>query len=120
MITRADIFAVVFAFVLLPSLYINLWGEAAAGDSALIMMGGEEYLRVSLTNDQTINIPGKLGDSLIEIHNNSIRFVTSPCRGKQCIHSGWLNEGGEFAACLPNRISIAVSRAETRYDTINF
>jgi len=120
MITRADIFAIAFAILLLPSLYINLWGEAAAGDSAAILIGGEEYLRVSLTEDQTITIPGKLGDSIIEIHNNSIRFVSSPCRGKQCVHSGWLKEGGEFAACLPNRISVAVSRADMRYDTINF
>jgi hypothetical protein len=54
------------------------------------------------------------------VHDGRIRFVASPCTGKQCIHSGWLDNDGEFAACLPNLISITITGRNPRFDSINF
>lgn len=118
--TRADYIVVACAVILLPFLYMTYWVPSARGDTAQILAGGAKQIKVSLDVDQRLNIEGPLGTSVIEIHQGKVRFVDSPCRGKQCIHSGWLQKTGDFAACLPNHISIAVIGHELRYDTINF
>jgi len=117
--TRADYYVVLFAALLLPYLYLTQWTGDEAGITASIM-NGDKTTQVSLAHDHTLEIDGALGTSIIEIEEGKIHFAASPCLGKQCIHSGWLQHAGEFAACLPNRISIAVLGEEPRFDSINF
>lgn len=118
--TRADIVVVILAVALLPFLYMTYWGSSQQGDALRVMVNGKETMTVSLREDQHFTVHGPLGDSVIDIHQGKARFVSSPCRGKQCVHTGWLGQGGEFAACLPNRVSIAVIAEEQRYDSIVF
>ncbi|MFQ5488478.1 MAG: NusG domain II-containing protein [Gammaproteobacteria bacterium] len=117
--TRADYIVVTCTLLLLPLLYLNFWGGGPAQAAHIHSADGREF-SVPLGVDQTLALEGPLGTSIIEIRNGQVRFSDSPCRGKQCIHAGWLRHGGEFAACLPNRISVTVSAAEPRFDSINF
>ncbi len=118
--TRADIVVVILAVALLPFLYITYWGSSQQGNELRVMVNGKETMVLSLHENKHITVPGPLGASVIDIHDGKARFVSSPCRGKQCVHTGWLGQGGEFAACLPNRVSIAVIAQEQRYDSIVF
>ena len=118
--TRADFIVIALAITLLPYLYHSYWGDGALGDEARILVGGKEFAVVSLHENKRLSIPGALGSSLLEIHDGKIRFVNSPCRNKNCVHSGWLSLGGDFAACLPNRICVQVIGREPRFDAINF
>jgi len=70
--------------------------------------------------DRRLQLEGPLGNSTVELRDGQARFLDSPCTGKVCIHSGWLNSTGEFAACLPNRISIQLLGMHPRFDAINF
>jgi hypothetical protein len=63
----------------------------------------------SLTEDRVIAVAGPLGDTIVEIRDGAVRFVESPCRDKICIAAGFLNETGQWAACLPNRVFVTVS-----------
>ncbi len=117
--TRADYLALLFAALLLPYLYVTQWTGNEAG-TAISIMNGSETTQVSLAHDHTLKIDGPLGTSVIKIEDGMVRFMASPCLGKQCIHSGWLKHAGEFAACLPNRISVAVLGDTPRFDSINF
>lgn len=119
-LTRADSVILIAALVLLAFLFIRFWGDATQGEQARILVGGKEFSIVSLYKDQRLRIPGALGVSELEIRAGKIRFVDSPCQGKQCIHTGWLALGGEVAACLPNRITVQVIGREPRFDAINF
>lgn len=119
-LSRADTVVLIAALVLLAFLYIRFWGDATRGEQVRVMVGGAEFRVVSLHKNQHLRIPGTLGVSELEIHAGKIRFVDSPCRGKQCIHTGWLALGGEVAACLPNRITVQVIGREPRFDAINF
>jgi len=67
-----------------------------------------------------IEINGTRGLSTLEFNDGAVRFVASPCRTKRCIHAGWLRRSGDFAACLPNQVSVLVAGAERRFDAINF
>ena len=120
MITRADWLVVAGAMVLLPYLYFAFWGQSQAGDEAHIIVNGKEQLAIPLSKNQELSIDGVMGPSRIKVQNGKVRFMSSPCSNKQCVHTGWLEHGGEFAACLPNRISLVVTGLNNRYDTINF
>ncbi len=120
MMTRADMVAVALAVAALPFLYHAYWGSNTQGDAVRIFMPGQPPALVSLDRDREVTVKGPLGPSILQIKDGKVRFVSSPCRNKLCIHSGWLSRGGEFAACLPNRISIVVLAQEQRYDAINF
>ncbi len=118
--TRADWVVVTAAVALLGWLYAAFWHSSAPGDEVRILVGGKEVQRLSLHQDRHIEVDGAIGPTTLEIHDGQARFVSAPCTGKQCIHAGWLSHGGEFAACLPNRVSLYVVSAETRFDTVNF
>ncbi len=118
--TYADKAVILLALILLPFLYIHFWGSGKLGESALMTAIDGKEIVVSLFEDKEFQISGPLGITTIEVKNGKIRFIDSPCSGKQCIHSGWLKKSGDFAACIPNRISITIAGRELRFDAINF
>lgn len=120
MMTRADRFMLAGAIGLLIWLYASLWGSHLAGESARLRVGNQPSVDVPLNENHRYTLSGPRGDSIIEVSQGRIRFIESPCQGKQCIHSGWLQRDGEFTACIPNRISITVRGRDPRFDTINF
>lgn len=120
MTTWADRFVIVLAVGMLPFLYHAYWGDRTQGEAVRILAPGRAPTTVSLDQTRTLTVQGPLGPSTIEIDRGKVRFVDSPCRNKLCIRAGWLSRGGEFAACLPNRISLVVIGREQRYDAINF
>jgi hypothetical protein len=120
MMTKADWIAVILAVALLPGLYTHYWGDQGPAESVRITASGQPDITVPLTRNRRFTVHGPLGDSIIEVHDGRVRFISSPCRGKQCVHSGWLAHAGEMAACLPNGIMVSVLGREQRYDSINF
>lgn len=120
MMTKADWFALIMALALLPGLYIRYWGDTGPAESVRISASGQRDITLPLSGNHRFTVHGPLGNSVIEIHDGRVRFVSSPCRGKQCVHSGWLSHSGELAACLPNGIMLSVIGRGQRFDSINF
>jgi hypothetical protein len=119
-LTRLDWLVVIIAVLTLPGLYIGFWGDGSQGLFARVQIGNQAPQVISLQQAQQYRFQGPLGATVIEVHDGHIRFIDSPCSGKQCVHSGWLKHDGEFAACLPNLISISLSGPNPRFDSINF
>ncbi|VAX12146.1 hypothetical protein MNBD_GAMMA24-1981 [hydrothermal vent metagenome] len=117
--TRADIVLLLIAVLALPFIYLYYWQPTTAGTTVRIMRGETLVRELALDNDQEISIKGPLGTSRLQIKNGKIRFISSPCTGKVCIHTGWLSHSGDFTACLPNRISIEIM-GQGEYDSMNF
>jgi hypothetical protein len=119
-VVPGDVVVFLSALILLGFLYSNYWRDAYLGNQAAIMVAGKHWLNVDLFQNQWIDVPGALGVSKIQVEDGKIRFVQSPCDSKQCIHQGWISQGGELAACLPNKVSVQVLSADPRFDSINF
>ncbi len=118
--TRADYIVVALAFLLLPFLYLTFWGNGQHGEQVVIRIAGHEAQHYPLSKNKKIKLEGPKGKSVIEISDGQVRFLESPCQGKQCILAGWLNKDGDVSACLPNGISIQVQGREARFDSVNF
>jgi hypothetical protein len=119
-LTRGDWLSVVFALILIVTLYGIFWRLGGHGAEVQVLVDGRPWARLSLFQNQDLHVPGKLGISHIQVHDGRVRFMDSPCTGRQCIQQGWLSEGGESAACLPNGVSLLIPADDGRFDTLNF
>lgn len=118
--TRADKHVIVLAVALVVVLYALLWRGGGAGQTVEIAVQGQVVQRLSLFEDQVRHIDGLLGESVIEIHDGRVHFTKSPCPNKLCIRTGWLEQSGEMAACLPNGVTVYLQGATERFDSMNF
>ena len=119
-LTRGDWLALSLAAALLSALYAGLWYAGGRGTEARVLVDGKPWARLDLFQDQDLDVPGRLGISHIAVRDGAVRFVDSPCPTHECVHQGWLREGGEAAVCLPNRVSVQVLGENPRFDSISF
>lgn len=119
-ITRGDSVVIALALVLLTTTFTVFWQNEGHGAEAVIMVDGKRWARLNLFQNQEYHVPGPLGDSHIRVQDGQVRFIDSPCPNKLCVHTGWVNQGGENIACLPNQVSVQVLSTDPRFDTINF
>lgn len=120
--TAADKVALVGSLFMLIVLYAVCWSSSGPADEVTITAAGRT-LSFPLKRDRRITVHGPLGNSVIELRHGRARFVFSPCSGKLCVQTGWLNRAGDTAVCVPNGVIVSVagdSRSEGRYDAINF
>ena len=100
-------------------LFLLFWrGEAA--DKVIIRAGGKVINEATLSRNQTIQVPGPLGISFIEIKNRRARVAADPSPRQYCVIQGWLMRAGEAAICLPNQVSIELVGNKRPYDSLNY
>jgi len=87
---------------------------------AEVVVAGRPGETIDLGHDGEVEVQGRMGPSRLLVQDARVRFTASPCRGKQCIHSGWLAHEGDFAACLPNGVAVEVLGPERGLDAINY
>ncbi|AHC16810.1 NusG domain II-containing protein [Salinispira pacifica] len=105
--------ALVYAGLFGLFLVISLQSFGEAG-SLLIQSAGDEY-RYDLETPRILEYRGPIGSTVVELDGNGrARFQSSDCRDQICVHAGWLENGGDWAACLPNRVIIRLDSAPPR------
>lgn len=122
LLTLADSIILLLAISLIIGLMSRYWFHRSQPASyAIITIANKSPLRIKLDHTEEIHLTGNLGESVLVVEPGKIRFIASPCHGKQCIHAGWLNHGGDFSACLPNKISVTIENAATeQFDSIAY
>lgn len=121
-LTIADTVIIFTAMACLLWLYAQYWtGANTQADYALVVANHTDPLKIALDHPHLVTVRGPLGETVLQVDRGKIRVIASPCKGKQCIRAGWLHISGDFAACLPNRVSIEVhSDTEDRFDEIAY
>jgi hypothetical protein len=119
-VSLGDWLVIIIALIGLITLYAVYWGQSVIGNQASVFIEGKHWTNIDLYENRTITIKGMVGDSQLEIAGGKIRFISSPCDGKQCIYQGWVHQSGEIAVCVPNGISVRILGPDPRFDTMNF
>ena len=52
--------------------------------------------------------------NVIVIDNGTVSFTQSDCPGEDCVHSGSISHSGQTLVCLPNRVSVTITAADTQ------
>ena len=61
-----------------------------------------------LDAEETIAVPGPLGNTIVRIQGGHAWVESSPCDNQICVAAGRLHRHGEFAACLPNMVLVMI------------
>jgi hypothetical protein len=116
----ADACLILVLAVTIGSLYGRYWSPAAGPPThAIVRAEKAPALRVPLHVDARFTVAGRLGNSELEVRDGRIRFVTSPCRRKVCLRSGWMHAAHDATACLPNRITLSLDSPQRQFDGIS-
>ncbi len=58
--------------------------------------------------DQVLEVAGPLGNNRIVVRDGSVFVESAPCANQICVKSGRVSRPGQWIACLPNRVFVAV------------
>jgi hypothetical protein len=53
-------------------------------------------------------LPGRYHE-IVQVQKNRIRFKETHCPDQICVRSGWLQQPGEIAICMPNKAVINIT-----------
>jgi hypothetical protein len=106
-----DYVCLVLAAAVILLAVIPVYG--AGGDQKTINLKGESGTWVFPQDaEETVAVPGPLGDTVVEIRNGRARVLSSPCQNQTCVAAGAVHAHGQWVACLPNRVLVSVEGRE--------
>jgi len=62
-----------------------------------------------LNEDREISAVGPLGVTHVDILKGQVFVHDSPCTNHVCVAMGKISRGGQYVACLPNRVFVRVT-----------
>ena len=119
-LTAGDWLLLALALLIVGFSYRIFWQQSVYGNQASVFVNGKFKSSVDLYENRVFSVTGKLGESELQVSDGKIRFLSSPCDGKQCVYTGWISQSGEIAACVPNGVSVRILGPDPRFDTMNF
>lgn len=117
---RADLLALCGIVLWVGASFWLFWAPGGPARELVVEAPDQAARHYDLAANRKIEIKGPLGVSIVEIMEHRARFLSSPCQGQYCVHAGWLNAGGDVAACLPNGVTIYLADSGSRYDSITY
>ena len=116
---------VVFALSVVLTVFaaVAAYTQPVAASHLHIQTPDGEFL-YDLSQDAEIELKGPLGATKVAISGGAARVLDSPCREKICVNSQPLSAGGDWTACLPNRVFLQVTGdaggADAEIDAVSF
>lgn len=106
MFKKKDLFIIIVIIVIIClGLLFNHFYFNQAPALVKISINNQEYQRVSLNKNQTININNC---NTVVIKDGFVFMSKANCPDKLCIDQGKISKNGEQIICLPNQIVIAI------------
>jgi hypothetical protein len=86
---------------------VPLYG--GGGDRYIVSLKGEGGTWIFPGDaEETVAVPGPLGDTVVDIRGGRARVLSSPCQNQTCVAAGYIHRHGQWTACLPNRVLVSV------------
>jgi hypothetical protein len=113
-------YATVLLGALLVVALVHLVAAGPAGDSLVVRTQGRVVAELSLTASRTLDVPGVLGDSTIEVSHGKARVVGDPGPRQLCVKQGWISQAGESLLCLANQVTLEIPARAGGIDTLAY
>lgn len=112
--------ALVLAASVVSVVLIARAGAGERGSAVVVEVNGKQVMRLGLSADRRVTVRGWRGPSTVEVKGRRVRMLSSTCRDKICVATGWAGGPGKSIVCLPNRVVIRVSggRKPGRVDAV--
>ena len=80
--------------------------------SQVLIQGTDRKWIFPLDAEETVIVPGPLGNTVVRIHDGQVWVESSPCANQVCVAAGHIKEQGLWAACLPNNVIIMIEGSD--------
>jgi len=80
--------------------------------SYVLIRGQDMEWTYPVNADETVNVPGRLGDTVVRISDSRAWVESSPCENQTCVAAGLIARQGQWAACLPNSVLLMIYGTE--------
>jgi hypothetical protein len=90
----------------------------ASGIRFSVFSGDQRVYQGLLSEEKSVEVPGRIGPTRIVVSDLSVRIVRSPCPHRLCMHAGSIRIAGECLICLPNRIVVQIEGRDDRIDGV--
>ena len=108
---RADFFIFIPALGAVILSFLLIYAHNGNRSLVNIKTGSGEWVYPA-GSDEIISVPGPLGNTVVQIHDNSACIVSSPCPNQTCVASGVIKKHGQWSACLPNQVMLFISEGK--------
>lgn len=105
-----DLVILFISSVFTISTFILVYGSGQ-GDLQVIIEGPGQSWIYPLSTEETIQVRGPLGDTVVVIHQGSVHVDSSPCQNQLCVAAGEIRQQGQWVACLPNQVFVRIEGA---------
>jgi hypothetical protein len=96
-----------------------LWNNPAPY-KAVVRAGGKVFAEVGLNMRRTLEVPGPLGTTVVEVVPGRARVAADPGPRQYCVRQGWLTRANAVAICAPNQVSLSLEGRAGGYDSLNY
>ena len=102
----------------LAAVTVSFWAVylGISGNSSVYLKSDGGSWVYPINAIDTIKISGPLGDTFVEIADGRAYISSSPCLNKTCVTTGYIHQSGQWAACLPNKVLLYISKSEDNDD----
>ncbi|MDD5296282.1 MAG: NusG domain II-containing protein [Rhodocyclaceae bacterium] len=94
--------------------------SGGAPEKAVVKRDGAVVAELPLSARRTLDVPGPIGVTRIEIQPGRARVASDPGAHQYCVRQGWLTQANAIAICAPNHVSLALTGKNAAYDTLNY
>jgi hypothetical protein len=102
-----DFFVTGAALLLTVYCAFTVYAQDRGNERVLVRGSGESWI-YPLDAEETVEVPGPLGITVVEIRDMRVHVLSSPCANQTCVASGHVNSGGQWVACLPNKVFVMI------------
>jgi len=114
-IKALDILIIILAASLTFSSAYLAYLKPQNSQRVLIKGQGGEWI-FPLNVDETVAVPGPLGDTVVRINDGNVWVESSPCQNQTCVAAGILRRHGNWAVCLPNNVLVMIEENNEEND----
>lgn len=101
---KLDVLIIAVVLVIFTALALPLLFQK--GDTvATVYYDGKVIEEINLSKNRE-NRDITAGKCIIRLEGNEIFFLKSDCPDKICVKSGRLSKGGQFASCVPEKVTV--------------
>uniref|UniRef100_A0A7C4AQL0 NusG domain II-containing protein n=1 Tax=Desulfomonile tiedjei TaxID=2358 RepID=A0A7C4AQL0_9BACT len=111
--TKADMILVAGIAASCLAIVLGAKFGKSGGSLVEISVQGKIYMEHDLARDAVIDVKGPLGTTVVQIANQRVRILSSPCRDKICVHMGTIDAHGGVLICAPNQVAVRIVNGKT-------
>ena len=109
-------FAALFLALAAVGAVAVVYERGEEGDLVVAVEGARNAWLFPVDAEETVAVPGPLGDTVVNIDKGSAYVVSSPCANQLCVAQGKIHRPGSLVSCLPNRMAVTIRGKRNNVD----